>query len=104
MYVEKASEKDDVLETVWLTREQREQLEQYVVAATLLRGSQADWLSRSSAPMNLPWSQGFYLSCQDVSAPLALNVRVAHLFISDTQLRAELLPVHRGRFATPSQH
>lgn len=43
MYVEKASEKDDVLETVWLTREQREQLEQYVVAATLLRGSQADW-------------------------------------------------------------
>ncbi|KAI0637978.1 rsec15 [Trametes polyzona] len=48
MYVEKASEKDDVLETVWLTREQREQLEQ------------------SSAPMNLPWSQGFYLSCQDI--------------------------------------
>ncbi|KAH9849999.1 rsec15 [Lenzites betulinus] len=48
MYVEKASEKDDVLQTVWLTREQREQLEQ------------------STAPMNLPWSQGFYLSCQDI--------------------------------------
>ncbi|KAI0824715.1 rsec15 [Trametes gibbosa] len=48
MYVEKASERDDVLQTVWLTREQREQLEQ------------------CEAPMNLPWSQGFYLSCQDI--------------------------------------
>ncbi|KAI0677043.1 rsec15 [Trametes maxima] len=48
MYVEKAAEKDDVLDTVWLTREQREQLVQ------------------SLAPLNLPWSQGFYLSCQDI--------------------------------------
>ncbi|KAI0368063.1 rsec15 [Pilatotrama ljubarskyi] len=48
MYVEKSSEKDEVLETVWLTREQRDELEQ------------------SSAPLNLPWSQGFYLSCQDI--------------------------------------
>ncbi|KAI0356457.1 rsec15 [Trametes cingulata] len=48
MYVEKASERDEVLETVWLTREQRQQLEQ------------------TSAPLNLPWSQGFYLSCQDI--------------------------------------
>lgn len=66
MYVEKAAEKDDVLETVWLTREQREQLEQYVVATESSSRSSTDRPRRSSAPMNLPWSQGFYLSCQDV--------------------------------------
>ncbi|KAI0332397.1 rsec15 [Cubamyces sp. BRFM 1775] len=48
MYVEKTSEKDEVLDTVWLTRDQRDQLIQ------------------SSAPLNLPWSQGFYLCCQDI--------------------------------------
>ncbi|KAI9001365.1 exocyst complex component sec15 subunit [Trametes punicea] len=48
MYVEKSSEKDDVLETVWLRRDQREQLQQ------------------NAAPLNLPWSQGFYLCCQDI--------------------------------------
>ncbi|KAI9066439.1 rsec15 [Trametes sanguinea] len=48
MYVEKSAEKDDVLETVWLTREQRDELQ------------------RSAAPLNLPWSQGFYLCCQDI--------------------------------------
>ncbi|PIL36939.1 hypothetical protein GSI_00630 [Ganoderma sinense ZZ0214-1] len=48
MYVEKESEKDSVMETVWLTREQRDQLR------------------KSTAPLNLPWSQGFYLCCQDI--------------------------------------
>ncbi|OSC98994.1 rsec15 [Trametes coccinea BRFM310] len=48
MYVEKSAEKDDVLETVWLTRDQRDELQ------------------RSAAPLNLPWSQGFYLCCQDI--------------------------------------
>ncbi|KAJ3554408.1 hypothetical protein NM688_g3127 [Phlebia brevispora] len=48
MYVEKASERDSVLETVWLTKEERQQLEQ------------------STLPLNLPWSQSFYLCCQDI--------------------------------------
>ncbi|KAI0723088.1 exocyst complex component sec15 subunit [Earliella scabrosa] len=48
MYVEKDSEKESVMDTVWLTRDQRDQLQQ------------------SPAPLNLPWSQGFYLCCQDI--------------------------------------
>ncbi|KAH9927182.1 exocyst complex component sec15 subunit [Epithele typhae] len=48
MYVEKESEKESVMDTVWLTREQR------------------DSLQRSPAPLNLPWSNGFYLCCQDI--------------------------------------
>ncbi|RPD64354.1 exocyst complex component sec15 subunit [Lentinus tigrinus ALCF2SS1-7] len=48
MYAEKDSEKESVMDTVWLTREQRSQLQS------------------SPAPLNLPWSQGYYLCCQDI--------------------------------------
>ncbi|OBZ77174.1 Exocyst complex component 6 [Grifola frondosa] len=48
MYVEKASERDSVLDTVWLVRTER------------------DELFKSTLPFNLPWSQSFYLCCQDI--------------------------------------
>ncbi|OCH92199.1 rsec15 [Obba rivulosa] len=48
MYVEQASERDSVLDTVWLTRQERDQL------------------SKSALPLTLPWSQSFYLCCQDI--------------------------------------
>ncbi|KAH9931767.1 rsec15 [Amylocystis lapponica] len=49
MYVEKASERDSVLDTVWLSRDER------------------DTLAKSALPLSLPWSQSFYLCCQDAS-------------------------------------
>ena len=36
MYVEKESEKDSVMETVWLTREQRDQLRKCVIGRAVL--------------------------------------------------------------------
>ncbi|KAH8106033.1 rsec15 [Cristinia sonorae] len=48
MYVETAAERDNVLVTVWLTDEERE------------------ILSQSPLPLSLPWSQSFYLCCQDI--------------------------------------
>ncbi|TCD69836.1 hypothetical protein EIP91_005913 [Steccherinum ochraceum] len=48
MYVENESERDSVLVTVWLTNEEREEL------------------SQSPLPLSLPWSQAFYLCCQDI--------------------------------------
>ncbi|EMD40837.1 hypothetical protein CERSUDRAFT_111421 [Gelatoporia subvermispora B] len=48
MYVEQASERDSVLDTVWLARQERDQL------------------ARSALPLTLPWSQSFYLCCQDI--------------------------------------
>ncbi|KAI0751538.1 exocyst complex component sec15 subunit [Daedaleopsis nitida] len=48
MYIEKDSEKESVMDTVWLMREQRDQLR------------------KTTAPLNFPWSQGFYLCCQDI--------------------------------------
>ncbi|THH31298.1 hypothetical protein EUX98_g2874 [Antrodiella citrinella] len=48
MYVETATERDSVLVTVWLTNEERETL------------------SQSPLPVSLPWSQSFYLCCQDI--------------------------------------
>ncbi|KAI0700779.1 rsec15 [Cytidiella melzeri] len=48
MYIEKASERSSVIDTVWLRSQER------------------DSLIQSSLPLNLPWSQGFYLCCQDI--------------------------------------
>ncbi|CCM05576.1 uncharacterized protein FIBRA_07803 [Fibroporia radiculosa] len=48
MYVETTAERDGVLNTVWLNLDERQQL----ATATL--------------PLALPWSQSFYLCCQDV--------------------------------------
>ncbi|KZT13017.1 rsec15 [Laetiporus sulphureus 93-53] len=48
MYVETAAERDGVLETVWLVKNER------------------DELAKSDLPLNLPWSQSFYLCCQDI--------------------------------------
>ncbi|KIP10689.1 hypothetical protein PHLGIDRAFT_494456 [Phlebiopsis gigantea 11061_1 CR5-6] len=48
MYVETAAERDGVLDTVWLKRGER------------------DRLSQSELPVNFPWSQAFYLCCQDI--------------------------------------
>ncbi|KAI0921643.1 hypothetical protein AcW1_004442 [Taiwanofungus camphoratus] len=48
MYIEKANERDSVLDIVWLNRDER------------------DYLARSALPLNLPWSQSFYLCCQDI--------------------------------------
>ncbi|PCH41481.1 exocyst complex subunit Sec15-like protein [Wolfiporia cocos MD-104 SS10] len=48
MYVESAAERDGVLDTVWLTNDESEQL------------------AKSELPLSLPWSQSFYLCCQDI--------------------------------------
>ncbi|KAI0048060.1 exocyst complex component sec15 subunit [Auriscalpium vulgare] len=48
MHVEKAAEKDAVLRVVWIKRSEQEEL------------------TRLSAPLNFPWSQSFYLSCEDI--------------------------------------
>ncbi|KAI0068510.1 exocyst complex component sec15 subunit [Artomyces pyxidatus] len=48
MHVEKPAEKEAVLKVVWLSK-----IEQ-------------DELTRASAPLNFPWSQSFYLSCEDI--------------------------------------
>ncbi|KAI0787052.1 exocyst complex component sec15 subunit [Irpex lacteus] len=48
MYVEKDSERSSVIDTVWLRSQER------------------DALIQSALPLNLPWSQGFYLCCQDI--------------------------------------
>ncbi|KZT72537.1 exocyst complex subunit Sec15-like protein [Daedalea quercina L-15889] len=48
MYVENATQREDVLKTVWLTNEERDQL------------------TKSQLPLTLPWSSGFYLCCQDI--------------------------------------
>ncbi|KAF9821285.1 hypothetical protein IEO21_00893 [Rhodonia placenta] len=48
MYVEAATERDRVLDTVWLNDDEREQL------------------AKASLPLSLPWSQSFYLCCQDI--------------------------------------
>ncbi|GBE80029.1 hypothetical protein SCP_0212310 [Sparassis crispa] len=48
MYVEQPLERSKVLDTVWLGREER------------------DYLSKSALPLTLPWSQSFYLCCQDI--------------------------------------
>ncbi|CAL1701124.1 unnamed protein product [Somion occarium] len=48
MYVEKPVERDSVLDTVWLQPDEREVL------------------SSSALPLSLPWSQAFYLICQDI--------------------------------------
>ncbi|EPT03610.1 exocyst complex component sec15 subunit [Fomitopsis schrenkii] len=48
MYVENTTERDSVLDTVWLTKEEREQL------------------VKSPIPLTMPWSSGFYLCCQDI--------------------------------------
>lgn len=44
MYVEKESEKDSVMETVWLTREQRDQLRKYVQVLLHSRLTDSDLL------------------------------------------------------------
>ncbi|KAK7695756.1 hypothetical protein QCA50_000393 [Cerrena zonata] len=48
MYVEKASERDSVIDTVWLLSDERQQLQS------------------TPLPLSLPWSQAFYLICQDI--------------------------------------
>ena len=68
MYVEKASERSSVIYTVWLRPQERDALIQYVIVI-VLKLELTPLLHRSPLPLNLPWSQGFYLCCQDVSVP-----------------------------------
>ncbi|KAL4249137.1 Exocyst complex component SEC15 [Abortiporus biennis] len=48
MWVEKPTERDSVLDTIWVQKEER------------------DHLLTMNVPGSLPWSQGFYLCCQDI--------------------------------------
>ncbi|KAI0082435.1 exocyst complex component sec15 subunit [Panus rudis PR-1116 ss-1] len=48
MYIERDTERQGVLDTVWLTLEEKEQLQE------------------SPLPLSIPWSQMFYLCCQDI--------------------------------------
>jgi exocyst complex component 6 len=71
MYVETASERGSVIDTVWLRAQERDEMIQYVasiiVSYRVVNSHIAGY--RSGLPLSLPWSQGFYLCCQDVSPP-----------------------------------
>jgi hypothetical protein len=58
-----------VLDVVWISEEEKQAIQQYVVA---FRPHPCFSLIalRSPFPYNLPWSQTFYLCCQDVSTIL----------------------------------
>lgn len=67
MYVENTTERDSVLDTVWLTKEEREQLVKWVVICDMhLLTYSRRHKCRSPMPLTMPWSSGFYLCCQDV--------------------------------------
>lgn len=66
MFVQSTSERDAVLGVVWLSASEQADLTQYVDGC-FVAVSESDALYRGPLPLNLPWSQSFYLCCQDVS-------------------------------------
>ena len=64
MLAQNESERESVLNVVWLDPVELEDLNRY--ASTTVMSMQSHNIFRQSLPLNLPWSQSFYLCCQDV--------------------------------------
>jgi len=64
MQVTTLSERDSVLAVVWLSLSEQESLAKYVISSFWQEATHG--FPRSVLPLSLPWSQGFYLCCQDV--------------------------------------
>lgn len=65
MQVDTELQVNTVLDVVWVTEQEKIETQQYVFhfLSALLSNRES---CRSALPLNLPWSQTFYLCCQDV--------------------------------------
>lgn len=107
MWVEKPNERDSVLVTIWLRKEEREQLVKYDHFRDLTLENMTHHTHYRSAnlPSTLPWSQGFYLCCQDVSSSEScVAVGFTYNAVLDTKLRSKLLPVYRRGVSTSPEY
>lgn len=68
MMLEADNEVKAILEVVWLSEEERISIQEYVLSQRSPASSLID--HRAPLPVVLPWSQTFYLCCQDVRTAL----------------------------------
>ena len=104
MLVQNINERDEILGVVWLSATEQAELTKYVDDVLATSGGRSEVpLYRNTFPLNLPWSQSFYLCCQDVCASCRGYVRVLTT-LADTELHTKILPIRRGCLPTPPQH
>lgn len=66
MRIDGVSDRDALISSVWLSDAEVAELMQWVIPFYGNRNL-TFYIYRAPLPMNLPWSQTFYLCCQDVS-------------------------------------
>jgi hypothetical protein len=66
MIVQNVPERDAVLKVVWLQKDEQEELAKSALTCCYIRYMYLIVLSRQEPPVVFSWSQGFYLSCEDV--------------------------------------
>jgi len=66
MLVGAANEVDAVLDIVWVGEAEKNEILRYVFVSLATIPDSTIHSNRSALPLNLPWSQTFYLCCQDV--------------------------------------
>jgi hypothetical protein len=104
MLVQNVSERDSVLGVVWLSASAQAELNKYVDGSfTALLECNVLPRCRTPLPLGLPWSQSFYLCCQDVGTPFHVLFICTHS-VTDPEFHPEILPIRRGCLTAPSEH